>query len=168
LQPKCRTKCLQNYDIKVSAVSVLYVQNNHKIQFTNLPHLNTTPCNRRTLPFACNVRGAAQERREARTVKKRLLLFHNYYAICGRFIFSFHHSHMSVAVSCLETLLFLIRPLSLNNLGSICFNIVLPREACQRGIEDRDSVCPSVRRPSVTRVLCDKTKEHTVDILILH
>ena len=32
-------------------------------------------------------------------------------------------------------------------------------------LDDRDSVCPSVC-PSVTRVLCDETKEHTADILI--
>ena len=53
---------------------------------------------------------------------------------------------------------------------SIWIHSFLPREAAMLARSwDRNSVrlsvCLSVR-PSVTRVLCDETKEHTADILI--
>ena len=45
---------------------------------------------------------------------------------------------------------------------------LLPREQlCQRGISCRNCVCPSVRL-SVARVLCDKTKQCTANVLISH
>ena len=40
-------------------------------------------------------------------------------------------------------------------------------QLCSRGLESRNSARPSVRL-SITRVLCDKTKQCTADILMPH
>ena len=42
---------------------------------------------------------------------------------------------------------------------SVCIGFYRATQPCQRGLGSR---------PSVTRVLCDKTEQHTADILVPH